>query len=111
MRNSFTVLALAVALCVPKPFALSASDAPLVAHEWGTFTALQDDDGTPLGAINADDEPVPDFVCTVGGFRTLSARSELTSRLRGGKGISACHPDVTMRLETPVIYFYRRTSR
>src|SRR5688500_17461216 len=34
----------------------------LTGHEWGTFTVLQDEEGQPLGGINTDDEPVPDFV-------------------------------------------------
>ena len=79
---------------------------PLTAHEWGTFTALQDDDGAAVGAINADDEPVPWFVYTNGTVQTVSARSELSPLLAQSKGIVSCHPGVTMRLETPVIYFY-----
>ena len=85
---------------------LSAPTDLLVAHEWGTFTALQDDDGTAIGAINADDEPVPDFVCRTGFVSVADARSQLTPNLRDGKGVTPCHPGVTMRLETPVIYFY-----
>ena len=86
--------------------ALPETRQPLVVHEWGTFTALQDDDGAAVGAINADDEPVPDFVCQVGGVWTPSARAQLSPKLAQSKGIIASHPGVTMRLETPVIYFY-----
>ena len=94
-----------VAVCT-SPLAARPAGAPLVAHEWGTFTALQADDGRALGAINADDEPVPDFVCRFGGVRISAANSQLTPYLEGGKGLMPCHPGVTMRLETPVIYFY-----
>ena len=31
-------------------------------HEWGTFTALQNDAGVAAGGINVDDEPLPAFV-------------------------------------------------
>ena len=78
---------------------------PLTVHEWGTFTALQDDDGAAVGAINADDEPVPSFVCRAGVY-TPSSNSALSPSLAASKGVISCHPGVTMRLETPVIYFY-----
>src|ERR1039458_980515 len=39
---------------------------PLVVHEWGTFTSLQDEAGRTLGGINTDDEPVPAFCHDVG---------------------------------------------
>ena len=87
---------------LPEP----ASEKPLTVHEWGTFTALQDDDGAAVGAINTDDEPVPYFVCIDGAVQTPSAHSELSPVLAQSKGIVSCHPGVTMRLETPVIYFY-----
>jgi hypothetical protein len=35
---------------------------PVVIHEWGTFTALHDEAGLPIGGINTDDEPLPRFV-------------------------------------------------
>ena len=101
--------ALLAVLLVWRVSASPASDHPLIAHEWGTFTALQDDDGTALGAINADDEPVPDFVCRTGGIAVVPAPLQFTAFL-GGKGLWPCHPGVTMRLETPVIYFYPPTT-
>ena len=94
----------AALLAVVAASSLAAQTAPLTVHEWGTFTALQDDSGTALGAINTDDEPVPDFVCTINGLRIPSARSQLSPVFN--KGVTGCHPGVTMRLETPVIYFY-----
>ena len=72
-------------------------------HEWGTFTALQDESGQAIGGINTDDEPVPDFVH--GARLAIQPHSGLPSGI-GGKGIAFCHPGVTMRLETPVIYFH-----
>lgn len=91
------------------PVAAVAQDQPrLVVHEWGTFTCLLDDDGAPIGGVNTEDEPLPDFV-----HRPLRDRL-----LNGGllalhdlapcffQGAPSCHPDVTMRLETPVLYFH-----
>lgn len=71
---------------------------PLVVHEWGTFTELQNDAGKPLPRINTDDEPVPDFVH---GFGTSLLRTRLF-----GKRLPFEYNDLTVRLETPVIYFY-----
>jgi hypothetical protein len=71
-------------------------------HEWGTFTSLQDESGQALGGINTDDEPVPKFVHGV----RLAIQPHTDMPQVGGKGLPYCHPDVTMRLETPVIYFH-----
>jgi len=76
-----------------------ASSRALVVHEWGTFTSLQDETGRTIGGINTDDEPLPGFVHDL-----LKDRSEASS----GKGlpISASRQEITMRLETPVMYFH-----
>ncbi|MEX2176963.1 MAG: hypothetical protein WD872_21555 [Pirellulaceae bacterium] len=78
----------------------------LIVHEWGTFTSLQDEQGRELSGINIDDEPVPGFVHNLNRF--LLSRPVLSSlhwQYRS-KGAPRHHPLVTMRLETPVIYFY-----
>jgi len=72
-------------------------------HEWGTFTSLQDESGRAIGGINSDDEPVPPFVHRLDDFVLLSP-SEVPPSFN--KGARNAHPDVTMRLETPVIYFH-----
>ena len=82
----------------------------IVMHEWGTFTALQDDSGAAIAGVNTDDEPVPSFVYDIGNS-VVPARSELSpafaARARMTKGsIPRLHPDVTLRLETPVAYFH-----
>jgi hypothetical protein len=77
---------------------------PLVVHEWGTFTSLQDEAGRTLGGINTDDEPVPAF-CHDVAWGLISSPRELPPI--ADKGASRCHPDVTMRLETPVLYFHQ----
>jgi len=72
-------------------------------HEWGTFTSLQDESGAALGGINTDDEPAPAFVHQLSALVPLRS-SEAPNTFF--KGTPSCHPDVTMRLETPVIYFH-----
>lgn len=76
----------------------------LVVHEWGTFTSLQDEEGLAIGGLNTDDEPVPDFVHTIGGS-LLQWPTQLPPSFFV-KGFPRLHPDVTLRLETPVMYFY-----
>ncbi len=76
---------------------------PLVVHEWGTFTSLQDEAGRTLGGINTDDEPVPRF-CHELNWLPVVRPSDVPPVLY--QGVVSCHPDVTMRLETPVLYFH-----
>jgi hypothetical protein len=95
--------AVAALLILPAP---AAAGDRLVVHEWGTFTSLQDEQGRELSGINIDDEPVPDFVHNLNPF--LLSRPVLSSlhwQYRS-KGAPRHHPRVTMRLETPVLYFY-----
>ena len=75
----------------------------LVIHEWGTFTSLQDEAGRTLGGINTDDEPVPGF-CHELGNHFIAAGDQTPPVFE--KGVPACNPQITMRLETPVIYFH-----
>ncbi|MGB8355620.1 MAG: hypothetical protein WCD79_17105, partial [Chthoniobacteraceae bacterium] len=100
MKNPILFLALFFPLCLLRA---GAQDLPLVVHEWGTFTSLQDEDGNAIGGINTDDEPVPQFVRRLSQLILLNP-SEAPPHFF--QGAPACHPDVTMRLETPVIYFY-----
>ena len=72
-------------------------------HEWGTFTALQDEQGEPLGWINTEDEPVPSF-CHRLSRQLLVPVDDLAPGFF--KDAPRCHPDVILRLETPVVYFH-----
>src|SRR6185503_9959314 len=74
-----------------------------VIHEWGTFTSLQNEAGDAIGGINTDDEPVPPFVHRLA-YQFLLEPMEIPPSFC--HGVPRCHPDVTMRLETPVIYFH-----
>jgi hypothetical protein len=76
---------------------------PLVVHEWGTFTSLQDEYGRTLSGIKTDDEPVPPFC------HDLAPRLVLSPGVAAwgpSQGAPRGHRDVTMRLETPVVYFH-----
>jgi hypothetical protein len=91
-------------ICLLAFFACAArAEDKLVVHEWGTFTSLQDEQGKAIGGINTDDEPVPNFVHRIG-YNLLLSPSEAPPKFF--QDAPSCHPDVTMRLETPVIYFY-----
>jgi hypothetical protein len=99
-----TRLVAAIALFAASLGSHAASDDPLVAHEWGTFTTVQGADGKQLlwqPLINTD---LPRFVysCDVhnGGF---------TKIVIGGSGKG--QTSAVMRMETPVIYFYSQAER
>lgn len=81
----------------------SAAPASLVIHEWGTFTSFQDSRGMTISGINVDDEPVPKFVHRLSDLPIFTTRSSPAS---WSQGAPRCHSDVTLRLETPVLYFY-----
>ena len=87
----------------PKNGTLQTGAERLVIHEWGTFTSLQDEQGKAISGINSDDEPVPAFVHRIASFLLLGPKPEIPILYQGAP---RCHPDVTMRLETPVVYFY-----
>jgi hypothetical protein len=103
-RTRFVLLVAALSLAAN--VAVAAENDTLQIHEWGTFTCLQNDKGKELTGINIDDEPVPDFVHNLAPF--ILSQPVLTDRhwQYRMKGAPRHHPQVTMRLETPVIYFY-----
>ena len=75
----------------------------LTIHEWGTFTALQDENGNAVRGINTDDEPVPGFVHNLHGMLIQTPTQVPPVYF---KGAPRSESDVYVRLETPVIYFY-----
>lgn len=75
-------------------------------HEWGTFTVLQDEGGRQLPGVNVDDEPVPEFVHNIPEAMILPTVLDSRQWFYRMKGVPRRHPQVTVRLETPVIYFY-----
>lgn len=84
------------------PTASTRGGGRLVVHEWGTFTSLEDESGAPIRGINTDDEPLPDFVHNLRPM--IGGPSEVPSIYF--KSVARSHPDVLVRLETPVIYFH-----
>jgi hypothetical protein len=101
MRSILIALIVSLAVSIPS----RAADSPLVVHEWGTFTTIHDESGQPLGGVNSEDEPLPKFVHDLAWDWTVgSAADQYQNHMR--KGYPQCHPEVTMRLETPVIYFH-----
>ena len=103
-RTWLTVMFLA-GLPAASAWAVNNSDR-LIVHEWGTFTTLQDDGGKELFGINIDDEPVPDFVHNLEPYILNTPVLSHDYWLSRQKGAPRFHPQVSMRLETPVIYFY-----
>ena len=82
---------------------LRAEPSRLLVHEWGTFTSFQDSRGITIPGINVDDEPVPKFVHRLGELPIFTTQSPPA---QWSQGAPRCHADVTLRLETPVLYFY-----
>ena len=93
--------ALFVSACVT--LSVQAESPPLVVHEWGTFTSFQDANGKTIAGINVDDEPVPEFVHRLKDFENFQTTSMPAVWFQGAP---PCYPGVTLRLETPVLYFY-----
>jgi hypothetical protein len=99
MRMQIMFGALTIAVVGP-----ALAQAPLVVHEWGTITTIHDAAGKPQGRLNriATSEVLPDFVYR---YEPESTRKN-PNRSAGKSPLVPGRPDVTMRLETPVIYFY-----
>lgn len=87
------------------------SNAELLVHEWGTFTSLVGSNGVTQHGMYHEDEVLPDFVHNFGESKPVNSRL----LCRRGKG---CLPElfldnnkVTLKMETPVIYFYTDKQR
>ena len=96
------LVASAFALC-----SSAAANGNLIVHEWGTFTSFQSEEGITIAGINVDDEPVPSFVHRLKELPVFTARS---LPARWSQGAPRCHSGVTLRLETPVLYFYPQSG-
>jgi hypothetical protein len=68
--------------------------ADLVVHEWGTFTSVVGSDGKMLSGLELEEEKVPNFVHSFTGFAPWN------------KGWNRPVAGVTVKMETPVLYFY-----
>lgn len=96
MKKSLLLPSLALAFT---SFTALAADAPdFILHEWGTFTSVSGSDGVLLPGLQQEEEQLPMFVYSHAGMGW-----------NYGKGWSRPLQNVTVKMETPVIYFY--TSR
>ena len=98
------ILRWSTVLCLGTSTGCESPDGPLVVHEWGTITTVHAPDGTPQGRLNRIDsaDVLPDFVHRY----EPPATGNDSSRWVGKRPLIPGRPDVTMRLETPVIYFH-----
>jgi hypothetical protein len=83
-------LGVAFAVASPVPSREGQADSGLVAHEWGTFTAIADRDGQLVEWLPVNLVGPPDLPSFVEHFR----------------GVPKNYLSGTVRMETPVIYFY-----
>jgi hypothetical protein len=82
---------------------LTSAYGQLIVHEWGTMTTLHAPDGQPQARMNLIEltEVLPGFV-----HQYEPKQPTYLPYSPFAKGRTPGRPDVTMRLETPVIYFY-----
>ncbi len=76
--------------------ALAADSTDFTLHEWGTFTSVSGSDGKLLSGLEQEEETLPRFVLQHDGMP------------QRGKGYSRPLHNVTIKMETPVIYFYTK---
>ena len=76
--------------------ALRAAETPprFTVREWGTFTTVHAPDGEPLPGLEIEEEGLPNFVQCHAGFAPAN------------KGWSRPVRNVTVKMETPVLYVY-----
>ena len=72
---------------------------PFVVHEWGTFTSVHASDGTLLSGLEREEHRLPNFVRSHAGFSPAD------------KGWNRPVKNVTIKMETPVLYFYSDRER
>jgi len=66
----------------------------MTVHEWGTFTSVHASDGTRLSGLEREEHRLPNFVRSHAGFSPAD------------KGWNRPVKNVTIKMETPVLYFY-----
>lgn len=95
--------------------AATASATPYALHEWGTFTTVAGSDGVLLAGLEREEAPLPLFTYSHFGLENGNLRRGLeeTMRRHGAmpafmmmKGIGRPVAGVTVKMETPVIYFH-----
>lgn len=90
-------------------FVLSAASSPdYTLHEWGTFTSVSGADGALLPGLEREEEALPGFVKSHDGMWPGSHGGLMNGLAM--KGYSRPLHNVTIKMETPVIYFYTTNS-
>jgi hypothetical protein len=79
-------------------FAATQSLTAYTLHEWGTFTSVSGSDGVLLPGLQREEEGLPRFVESHEGMQNIGGG--------GSKGWLRPLANVTIKMETPVIYFY-----
>lgn len=92
-------------------------------HEWGTFTTVSGSDGVLLTGLQREEELLPHFVHSHFGLENGQmpdmAEFQRISKLHGTNGFSTRNSkgfdgrpvsNVTVKMETPVIYFHSETG-
>src|SRR5262249_9541207 len=83
----------------------TAADTPAYTlHEWGTFTSVSGSDGVLLPGLEREEEALPAFVKSHEGMEAGTHGRSANGLIR--KGYSRPLSNVTIKMETPVIYFY-----
>lgn len=87
-------------------FSFKKSEDKLVVHEWGTFTTLHGSDGKQLSGLYIEEEHLPPFV-----YSHTSLADDINDTIYRGKDQYLIKPEnVTVKMETPVLYFYSDKS-
>jgi hypothetical protein len=95
--------------------AATASASPYALHEWGTFTTVAGSDGVLLAGLEREEAPLPLFTYSHFGLENGNPPRGLqeVTRRHGAmpafmmmKGVGRPVAGVTVKMETPVIYFH-----
>ena len=106
-----TASALLLSLTLAAPAGSETSETPqpppggFTLHEWGTFTSVAGSDGILLPGVERSEEPLPSFT-----YAHEAMHHNNSISIPSSKGIAWTRPlaNVTVRMETPVIYFYTK---
>jgi len=101
MRKSIFILFLIISNC-------KAQNSSFIVHEWGTFTARYNYSSIPYDDLNIRvEEPVPSFVYSLN-FKDVTRKQIWNTKNDDYTylNLPVLLKDVTIKMETPVLYFY-----
>ena len=82
------------------------SQTPYTVHEWGTFTTVHASNGQLLPGLEQEEEHLPNFVYNHDGMSKPVPPQRNAKTMRMMKGFMRPLANVTVKMETPVLYFY-----